>query len=296
MPNTRKHTFLPLALLVVLAVYNRATACSVTVNIVGCSVAKGATDDAVAMDITVSGTDEGVVELTKDYTGTGRVAIWNADRTATISQVNVTDCPIRLWVQGTTESSAVADVTITATLKVDGQTTGTDSDTVTVVKVDKIQYQSGENWIDVSETLYVSIGTTVTFKAIPDPAAASWPGGKPVWGGTSGASGTGETKDVTFNAVGNKTVTAECGNTVTANVIVVEVASLLPDQGTEVDDGDADPDTKWYVVPFVEGGGDVTVTATPNPAVSEADLPADWTLTGAHVEGKLVSFVYKDSP
>ena len=203
-----------------------ADACTVTLNIVGDYVAKGSEDDAVAMDIGVSGTAEGVVELTKGYTGTGRVAIWNADREATITQVNVTACPVRLWVQGTTESSAIPDVTVTATLKVGGQTKDTDSDTVTVVKVDKIQYNDPDSgYTDVTGTLYVMKGTTVTFKAIPDPSGASWPSGKPVWGGTSGASGTGSTKDVTFNTKSSstadfKTVTAECGNTVTVNVIV----------------------------------------------------------------------------
>jgi len=107
------------------------------------------------------------------------------------------------------------------------------SDTVTVVAVDKIQYNDPDTgYTDVSGTLYVNKGTTVTFKAIPDPPDASWPSGKPVWGGTSGASGTGETTNVTFNTLSSstsdyKTVTAECGNTVTANVIVFNFEGVL---------------------------------------------------------------------
>jgi hypothetical protein len=66
-------------------------------------------------------------------------------------------------------------------------------------------------------------GTTVTFKGIIDPGGAAWPSGKPVWGGTAGANGTGETKDVAFNATGDQTVTTECGNTVTVNVKVYEL-------------------------------------------------------------------------
>ena len=99
--------------------------------------------------------------------------------------------------------------------------------------MDKIQYNDPDTgYTDVSGTLYVHKGTTVTFKAIKDPSGASWPSGKPVWGGTSGASGTGETKGVTFNTLSSstsdyKTVTAECGNTVTANVIVFDFNGVL---------------------------------------------------------------------
>jgi len=69
-------------------------------------------------------------------------------------------------------------------------------------------------------------------------------------------------------------------------VYVVEVASLLPDEGTEFDDGDADPDTKSFAVCIADTGV-VTVTATPNPSVSEGNLPACWTLTGGTGSGKL---------
>lgn len=105
---------------------------------------------------------------------------------------------------------------------------GSKSDTckVTVVEVDKIQYDDPDSgWTDITGTLYVMYGTSVQFKAIPNPSGASWPSGKPVWGGTSGASGTGETTLVTFYSMSSstsdyKTITAECGNTVTENIIV----------------------------------------------------------------------------
>jgi hypothetical protein len=62
---------------------------------------------------------------------------------------------------------------------------------------------------------------------LPAPEGAQWPEGKPQWSGTSGATGTGQTATVTFNTTSSsstdyKTVIAECGNTVTANVIVYE--------------------------------------------------------------------------
>lgn len=113
----------------------------------------------------------------------------------------------------------------------------TDSITVYVVEVDQIQYNdpdTGWTYIQPSPAfaLYVYKGTTVTFKAIPDPCDASWPSGKPVWGGSSGASGTGETTAVTFNTLSStltdyKTVTATCGNTITIYVIVFDFEGVF---------------------------------------------------------------------
>jgi len=125
--------------------------------------------------------------------------------------------------------------TYTAKLRVTDNKNATDTDIcqVTIVKVDRLQYNDPDiGYTDISGTLYVHKGTTVTFKAIPDPSGASWPSGKPVWGGTAGASGTGSTKGVTFNTLSSstsdyKTVTAECGNTVTANVIVFDFDSVF---------------------------------------------------------------------
>ncbi|MFH1969662.1 MAG: hypothetical protein ABIJ53_05025, partial [Verrucomicrobiota bacterium] len=104
-----------------------------------------------------------------------------------------------------------------------------------MIKVDKVQYeQPSGTWNDISGTLYVLKGFTVTFKAVPTPLV-TWPSGKPVWGGTSGASGAGETKAVAFNTSSTtltdyKTVTATCGNTKMANIVVYELAgTLTPD-------------------------------------------------------------------
>jgi hypothetical protein len=99
-------------------------------------------------------------------------------------------------------------------------------------EVQKIQYQSGSSLVDITGTLYVLKGTTVTFKAIPKPSTIAWPAGRPVWGGSSGAVGSGPTKNVAFNTVSSstsdyKTVTASSGNTVTVNVIVYDLAGVL---------------------------------------------------------------------
>lgn len=96
----------------------------------------------------------------------------------------------------------------------------------------KLQYQSGSSYVDISGTLYVLRGTTVTFKAVPDPANATFPSNRPIWGGSSGASGTGTTKSVSFNTVSTstsdfKTVSASSGNIRTASVLVFEVTGVL---------------------------------------------------------------------
>ncbi len=118
--------------------------------------------------------------------------------------------------------------TITATCGSSSQITK-----IYVVEVDIIQYYDPDNgYTNIEFPLYVYKGTTVTFKAIPAPSGASWPSGKPVWGGTSGASGTGSTTSVTFNTLSSslsdyKTVTAECGNTITANIVVFDFEGVF---------------------------------------------------------------------
>lgn len=94
--------------------------------------------------------------------------------------------------------------------------------------VSKIQYQRGNDFIDTTDPQYVLKGTSVTFKAIPNPENATWPSGKPTWGGSAGASGTGATKTITFNTLSSstndlKTVTASNGNTVNVNIVVYDI-------------------------------------------------------------------------
>jgi len=78
-------------------------------------------------------------------------------------------------------------------------------------------------------------------------------------------------------------------------VTIVEVDSLEPDEGTEIDDGDSDPNTKLFVVCIASPNppSTLTVTATPNPSVSEDDLPDGWNLTGGTGTGKLTRTVDK---
>ena len=76
--------------------------------------------------------------------------------------------------------------------------------------------------------------------------------------------------------------------------VCIGVASLSPDDGTEFDDKDGDPNTKSFIVNILEDGeGVVTVTATPNPGMSADDLPSCWSLTGGDVQDKLHTEVDK---
>lgn len=104
----------------------------------------------------------------------------------------------------------------------------------TAVGVKNLQYnQPGTGYVDVSGTLYVLVGSSVNFQAVPTPDGSSFPSNQPVWSGTSGASGTGPTTSVTFNTLSSslsdyQTVTATCGNTyATASVTVYDLTPTL---------------------------------------------------------------------
>jgi hypothetical protein len=156
-----------------------------------------------------------------------------------------------------------------------------------LVAVDKVQTQNDGTWEDVPESgpVYVLKGTTANFKAIKNPSGASWPSGKPVWGGSSGASGTGETKSVTFDTVSSsstnyKTVTCECGNTKTVNVIVFELTATL----TPVDNWDGRLLTSYGLEEIVN------LTHTTNPTGISPSL--QWKISGV---GSLPTQTYYDA-
>ncbi|MBQ7650431.1 MAG: hypothetical protein IJS15_05690, partial [Victivallales bacterium] len=68
----------------------------------------------------------------------------------------------------------------------------------------------------------------------------------------------------------------------------IKVLSLLPEgnAGTEVDDGDNNSNTKMFIFP-VTSGASVSVVATPDRTITEAELPREWSLTGVPGDGKL---------
>jgi len=73
---------------------------------------------------------------------------------------------------------------------------------------------------------------------------------------------------------------------------VVEVSSLEPDEGTEIDDGDSDPNTRAFVVCKADEGY-VSVIAESNPHIGEPNLPSCWVLTGGSVQNKLLTRIGK---
>jgi len=142
-------------------------------------------------------------------------------------------------------------------------------------------------------------GMTVNFtlSAVNVSPAASWTiqpegGPGPALSGTVSSSGGSR-----GNLKVNYTYFGKAKSSTSGQITFVEVESLLPDVGQEIDDGDGDPDTKTFVVDISINAGDVvTVTATPNPSVDESDLPDCWTLTGGIGSSKLERTIDRTTP
>ncbi len=106
---------------------------------------------------------------------------------------------------------------------------------ITVVGVASVKWLDPvtPTWNAITGTLNIFKDTPVTFRAFPSPEDAQFPGGKPEWGGSSGASGSGETTTVTFGDKSQtcqdyKTVTVSCSSVppnppLTLNTIVYEL-------------------------------------------------------------------------
>jgi len=107
--------------------------------------------------------------------------------------------------------------------------------------VGSVEYTDPINGLtQITDTLYVMKGTSVSFTAIPSPSTATFSAGEPVWGGTSGASGNGATCTVVFSSVSSSltdyaTVTATAGQSVvTVNVIVYSLTPTVSYYDTSV--------------------------------------------------------------
>ncbi|MCG2680494.1 MAG: hypothetical protein L6455_11105, partial [Kiritimatiellae bacterium] len=102
-----------------------------------------------------------------------------------------------------------------------------------------LQYKIGANaWADMPDPLYVSKDTTVEFKAVKVPINVGWPSGKPVWGGVVSGSGK-ETNSYTFatlsmNGTDYKLAMAECGNTVTGQVLIGGIRKIPLGESTNL--------------------------------------------------------------
>ena len=173
---------------------------------------------------------------------------------------NITPSSLTFSFTATSLSSTPQNVTVTILASVGVKTytatcAGLTPATATarVVEMASLEYKIGTGiYSAVTNPMYVAKGSTVTFKAIPNPTG-TLPAGKATWTGstgTSGATGNGETKDVTFNTAGSCTVTAECGNTVTANIHVIQVI-FAPNPATVVMGGTT------AITPTVTPAGDV---------------------------------------
>lgn len=145
--------------------------------------------------------------------------------------------------------------------------------------VARIQYfHSVDEWVDAPPSpLYVLKGTSIKFKAIPDPANATWPAGKPVWGGTSTATGTGAQVEVSFNTLGEKTVTATCNNTKTVTVIVTDIVVTFDKSEVRPGIGNNRKETVTATVTRSGGGDAVTIDLSSDNARGTV-LPASFTL------------------
>jgi hypothetical protein len=120
---------------------------------------------------------------------------------------------------------------------------------LSVVGVQKLQYMVSKGvYADITSVMYVQVGQTLIFKAVSTPDEATYPKDNPVWSGTAGAKGTGDTVGVTFSTVSKsaadfKTVTATCGDTYeTASVLVYDAPAPYVPVTVIATDGTFSPD------------------------------------------------------
>lgn len=77
--------------------------------------------------------------------------------------------------------------------------------------IDHLEYSvDGVSWDPVDGTLGVQVGTQISFRVVK--TGEVWRDGKPSWGGSSGATGIGESTSVTFNTAGDFGVVADDGS------------------------------------------------------------------------------------
>lgn len=102
----------------------------------------------------------------------------------------------------------------------------------TVVAMGKIQYKyyPMNDFADMpSDILYVPEYTYIEFRAVPNPCFTDssgkvmWPTGKPVWGGEVLENTYGDQTSMTIIGEGTNYITAQCGNTVTGMVTIINV-------------------------------------------------------------------------
>jgi hypothetical protein len=114
---------------------------------------------------------------------------------------------------------------------------------IAVVSVDEIAIgYSPLHWDNVAgDTITLLKGTKYTFLAIPNPYGVSWPSNQPTWSGC--ASGTGDSKEVSFNYCVGTYLTVKCGSYDDGKTVYINVVAPEPNQITflPVTTGDQHP-------------------------------------------------------
>ncbi len=281
----------------------------ITVWIDGCSTNRhtaSADKDFKVVAVVDASASEGTIVATNENSKTYVVCKGTNDVTVTatpcpgVSEEELPDC----W--ATTGGTGTSNLSRTVSKGACGSTTvtftaGTSSKSV-MVKVLEVTSSTASEGTEIDDgdgnsdtkTFVVCKGTgdvTVTATACPGLTDAQLAG--TCWS-TSGGSGTNLlTRTVSKTTCGSTTVTFTAGtSTRSVTVKVVEVSSATESEGTEIDDGDGNPGTKTYVA--CKGSGNVTITATPCPSMTEAELAgACWTTTGGSGTAKLTRTVSK---
>ena len=146
-------------------------------------------------------------------------ADWSVD-VATISATPSVDHTTTVTGEDPGEGCLIADMGTQERYSWDGQNCYDDniadpigdmSCTEVPVNIRKLQYQTGGAH-DVQGTLYILKGATVTFSVLPDPPGATFPSSQPHWSGTSGITGDGQTKSVTFNTASTSATRLQDGD------------------------------------------------------------------------------------
>lgn len=134
----------------------------------------------------------------------------------------------------------------------------TDEVTVTVVKVEKIQYMVNGSWKDVPAggLQKICLNSNAKFKALLAPGGGKAEAKQLIWGGA--ARGTGEEQTVTFSSAGATTVTVSCGKSTQSVPVAVEAANAnvtitwpASDYSTNNSNGDSETTEKPFTVEYM---------------------------------------------
>jgi hypothetical protein len=164
-----------------------------------------------------------------------------------------------------------------------------------VCKGDPVKLQNVKATVNGKDNVVICLGEMVNFNVTFDAENCDgpdfeWDFDDALFSSTSNS----QAPTFTYTSSGSysPSVDVKCQNCPNAKgsgsvgVKVIELKSLEASGATEIDDGDGNDDTKVYIS-CQASSGTITVNATIDPTVAEADLPASYTLTGGNGAGKL---------